>query len=252
MHPSPELLATLPAFIILGTLVFYAFQPYALPRMFTPALPFACLCLAVGVCSIVVALRRRRVLQTAVTVLLVASVALPAVSPTIDLCAKQSHLEQACAYLASQGAGKAAVPESSMGYRQYLHRSPVDLVPLSGSQAARSSLSPVQVLDRLEQQGVQWVIIDPTIWARPVGSPQLTWWLAVEQKLLHRAKLMASFPHISDYRWEFLAEAGLLESLPEMERRNGGELRIYELPDHPDTRPQMAAKVLDGEPTGTR
>jgi 4-amino-4-deoxy-L-arabinose transferase-like glycosyltransferase len=251
-HCSAEVLATLPAFIILGTLVFYAFQPYALPRMFTPALPFACLCLAVGICSIVVALRRRRVLQTAVTVLLVASLARPALSATIGLLAKQSHLEHACAYLASQGAGKAAVPESSLGYRKYLHRSPIDLVPLSGSQAARSSLSPAQVLDRLEQQGVRWVIIDPTIWVRPVGSPQLTWWLAVEQELLHRAKLMASFPHISDYRWEFLSEAGLLESLPEMERRNGGEVCIYEFPDHSDSRPQMAAKVLDVEPTGTQ
>jgi hypothetical protein len=47
--------------------------------------------------------------------------------------------------------------------------------------------------------------------------------------LVDSAVLAVEFPHISDYRWEFLSEGPGVDLLSEMAREGDGALRIYDL-----------------------
>jgi hypothetical protein len=221
--------ARVPAIIVLGVLLLYAFQPYALARMNAPLLPFLSLCLAVGIGCTVRALKAQRALVPVAAVLLVALLVPPTVSRSLELYGKPDHLENACLFLARQDPNLVAVPRGATRYELYLEGATAKLIELDGARAVRSHTPPAQVIEELCAQGVRWVVTDPYCWYRPVGNAVLDWWLAFDQELRRTTPPAATFTHLADRRWAFLAEIGLLDSLPEMNRTNAGAIHIYDL-----------------------
>jgi hypothetical protein len=81
--------------------------------------------------------------------------------------------------------------------------------------------------------GVRWLITDPQYWHYRTDDQRRSWvfegWKAMCHQLEEHAVCVAQFDHISDYRWEFLAEGPGTHLLDDMTRDRAGPLRIYDL-----------------------
>ena len=217
------------AAFILVTLGILLFQRYTVARALSFVIPFLCLCLAVGVHALLGLWKPMARWVPAGALLLSMLVSAPAFAKSWSVHGKRSYLVDACNFVVSQG-GTVALPMDPRKYTLYLdgHNTPVVRVEPEDWQR------PVEVtLADLRRRGVRWMITDPQRWhCRSLSDPWdvvFQWWKALEDRLPHNAALTAQFPHMSDYRWEFLAEGPGLLHLREMIESDGGPLRIYDL-----------------------
>jgi hypothetical protein len=224
--------AALPAIVVVVTLCLLACQPYVVARGFSLALPFFAICTAVGIASVSTWITRWRVTSLAlVSAVLIALVELPLLDGTVAIHDRGSKLGDACAFLSSGGVGRAVVAEDTQKY-ELLCGGDVELV---AGRTYRASGRPGEMLRRMREDRIRWVIADPQRWHfRDSKSAErdgvFFWWQELEDLLRQRASLVFEVQHCASESWEFLAEGPGLAYLEEMSRRAEGAIRIYELP----------------------
>lgn len=222
----------LPAVVVVVTLALLACQPFVVARGFSLALPFFAICTAVGLARVSTWMARRRTVALAVvSAALVALVVVPVLESTSAIRRRGSQLDDACAFLSSAGGGRAVVAEDTTKY-DMLKGGTVELVV---GRHYRASGSPGEMLRKMREDGIRWVIADPQRWhfrdarfARRDGV--FFWWQEMEELLRVQAKLVFETRCTEGDMWEFLAEGPGLAYLEEMSRRGDGVIRIYELP----------------------
>jgi|GEM_PF-2947104 len=220
--------ATLPAIMIITTVVLLLFQRNTVGRAFSAMVPFACLCAAVAVGSCAALVCRRDQRAASWTALFVVSLAaIPGVISSVRLCTKRSDIESACRYVAQRG-GSLVVP-ARFKYRLYLDSTDVSLI---GGERFHQGDPPETMLAELRAAGVRWLITDPQYFHYEHGDPIFQWWDAMREHLEQTQTPTAEFPHMTDYRWEFLSEGPGLDRLPAMRQAGAGPIRIYDL-QHP-------------------
>ncbi len=215
------------AIFVLLTAGLLLFQQFKLARTISAAVPFFCLLLSAGVVWCVSRCKPVRMLRPVLTVVLLVAVAGPASVNAWHLYGKRSHLEDACAFVADQGGGAVAVTNRCR-FWLYLERTGT---AIKVAQRDWPVSPPEEAVSRLRADGVRWLITEPRHWLFQPGSILFSQWQRLEEHLAQEAVLAAEFPHVSDYRWEFLAESQGpgLGNLPEMKRMGGGPLRVYDL-----------------------
>jgi len=218
-----------PAVLVMATLGILLLQRCTVARAMSPIVPFACLCLAVGVYRFLGAVG---ILARFVPVIALAACALlayPALTASWSLHGKRSHIADACAFVAQRG-GAVAVPLDPKKYALYLERTETEVAAV---ERLRDLQSPTEVLAELRSRGVRWMITDAQNWhyRNPDDGADAVfwWWQAMDEHLAESAQLVASFPHMADYRWEFMSEGWGLEHLSEMIGSEGGTLRVYDI-----------------------
>lgn len=217
---------------LLGVLLL---QSTTFARAMAAAVPFICLCLAVAIgelARIAGAIARRDTVAAVVFAMLLAIVAGPSFANAYDLSGKRSHLADACRVIAARAEGTVVVPPHRCLWWLYLEKSGV---PVVGGRHARwlGYDSPEATLAALRRAGVRWVVTDSQ-WLfcgsrRERWRRWFEWSVAWDQLLRARATLVAEFPHLSDYRWEYLAEGPGVAEVPAMARAGSGPLRIYDI-----------------------
>ncbi len=221
--------AALPMVVLLLLL----FQRYSVARVLAPSLPLMYLCVAVGVAS---TLRWCRVPEWAKcggAIVVAVLIVVPGVSKSVSLMSERSDLRQAVMFIQDHATGRAIVPIDTSTRSKYAVYNDGHLAHIDRRYLHRQG-SPREVLDDLRRRGVEWVVADPQFWHyydrdNPLAMACFTWWRSFYDELADQAELAAEFPHVSDYRWEFLAEGPGLECLPEMKARGDGPIRIYRI-----------------------
>ena len=219
-----------PAIFVLATVGILLCQRHTVARALSTAVPFATLCLAAGVQAIVMRCKPSARAVAPLMLLVTVIVAEPGLVNSLDLYKKRSSIEDACAFLAERSADSVAVPMDPQKYALYLKDHDIEVVrarPKHWSNAVEP------VLANLRRAGVRWLITDPQHWhCRSLNKPWDTmfqWWQAMEEHLENNAVLVAEFPHLIDYRWEFMSEGSAFGQLSEMKALGGGPLRIYDI-----------------------
>jgi hypothetical protein len=222
--------AKYPAILIVLTVLLLTSQRYVVARALSPLLPFLCLAAALGIRSIVgrVLAGTRQAEPCVAAAALV--LALPGLARSLEVTNKRSQVADACAFLIEQGDGAAVVPMNARKYEIYLEHSHVKLQSLGFDRVADP---PEAVLAELRRNGVRWMVTDPQHWHCLRPSPPdhgvFDWWERMEITLNRSARLAAEFPHLRDFRWEFLAEGWGLSGLKAMTDRGAGAIRVYDL-----------------------
>ena len=214
---------------VLVTVGILLFQRYVVARAISPVVPFLCLCLAVGVHELAGLWKPMAWRSPATALLLCLLLCAPALARSWSLSEKRSHLVDACDFVVDQG-GAVALPMDPRKYTLYFEDHGTAVVRAE----PETWSSPVEAtVADLRRQGIRWMITDPQRWHyRSPGDPwdvMFHWWHAMEDHLRHNAALAAEFPHLADYRWEFMVEAPGLTALREMIESGGGPIRIYDL-----------------------
>ena len=198
-------------------------QRFHMARSQCGVLPFACICIAGGIVWL------SRVLRPIVAARATAAAAallfiVPAFYNCSTLVAKRSSLADACDYVRAAGNGTALVPNFRR-YWIYLEGSGSSVVSaetLSRDESAGKTIA------HLRQRGVRWVFTDPQRWHH--GAEERRWWNDIDRILDDESQLVARFPHLSDYRWEFMAEGTWgMSLLGAMVSSGAGPIRIYDL-----------------------
>jgi len=219
-------LSRLLALIILAPLGVLLFQHNLVARAMATAIPIACLCVAVGGrAAVQVAGGRKARAKLVCAAALTVVVAAPGLTNAWHLRGKNSDVARACAWVEANGGGAVAVPSRCL-YWLYLEGT---ALPVVGEGWLCPRGEPAEVLASLRAAGVRWAITDPQHWHGALESSLFLQREAIDEHLREHVPLVAEFPHISNYRWEFMADGPGLANLAEMERRGGGPIRIYDL-----------------------
>lgn len=221
----------LPA-VFLITIAFLMFQEYTVARALSVAVPFLCLSMAVGLGWLLAHLRLSSSLKPVMAIVMTVLVAVPAWGHSWKLLDQRSQIADACAFVAERSNGPVAVPFDAHKYRIYLEDAGVEVIVMGKHN--RWNCSPEEIPSRLRERGVQWVISDPQFWHHRHPGPEkdhtaFREWQAVNEQLENQAVLVAWFPHISAYLWEFLAEGPGTELISRMAAQGDGPLRVYRL-----------------------
>ncbi len=240
------------ALMLLVPISVLMFQPYLAARAISATVPFFCVCVAVGVVGLVSLISRRMPRCGGAMILgLAAVVAFPAIHQSIRLYGKRSQLADACAFVAANVNGPVVNPIETCPRSKFLL-----YLDDSGKTLVRANLhalgSPKEVIEHLKREGARWIVTDPQLWHYrdenyPAAYDVFRWWQALGKELQRTTALVAEFPHVQDFRWEFLAEGPGCAALAEMRQEDGGPLRIYDLWRPADHEPE-ASVVLAGPP----
>jgi Dolichyl-phosphate-mannose-protein mannosyltransferase len=223
--------AMLPAVISIVTVLLLMSQPHIVARGLSLAIPYFAICTAVGIVLVSSWIARRRSAVVAVlSVAIVGLMALPSMGRVGEIYGRRSDFGDACAFLSLSGGGRVVVAEDTLKYDVF-SGSDVELVY---GRRYRASGSPVEMLQKMREDGVRWVIADPQRWhfrdAKFAARNRIFfWWQELEELLRVRATLVFETKHLTGSRWEFLAEGPGLAYLEEMSRRGDGAIRIYRL-----------------------
>lgn len=220
--------------LVIGLL---SFQRFTIARACVSALPMACVCMAVGFSVLLHPFRTRKWIRQPVGLILMACLLYVPATQALSLRSKKSDLQAACQWVAQRGPATMVAPLGSCErskYSLYLERTEVNVRRENFHHLG----TPSEVLDRLRQEGVRWMLTDQQIWHyrdpdRFPGEETFHWWRDMDDHLKSTAVLVAEFPHTSDYRWEFLAEGPGVGFVEEMERIGDGPIRIYDLQARP-------------------
>ena len=211
--------------LVITSLGILLFQRHLVARAMSVSLPFVSLCTAAGIgWAVTLVARQRRSLSVVLSVVAIGLVAVPSVRHCLSLGPKRSDLEAVCRYVERRG-GTVAVPDYKK-YWLYLQDAGVGVI---AGEAFRMTGPADRVVQRLARAGVRWLITDPQYWHYGVRNPVYQWWRDVDGYLAERAPPVVQLAHMSDFRWEFLAEGQGLRALDDMTRGNGGSLRVYDL-----------------------
>lgn len=225
------------AAIPLALIGLLSLQRYSIDRALAPAIPFLCLCGAVAVVPLTGWLRKTPAIRSAVVVMLVGVIAAPVAGQIKALIEPTNDIARACRFVARSG-DTVVVPLDSAAcskYALYLDGTGVRVV----HEKLYRLGTPGEVIARLRQKGADWIITDPQVWhyrnlrQRP-DDEVFRWWQEFEWTLARRAVLAAEFPHVSESRWQFLAEGPGTDLLSEMEELRAGSIRVFALSRSPE------------------
>lgn len=245
------------AILVVAPIIILTGQHFVMARAPSSAVPLMCLCVAVGIGNLVKIIGLSGPSKAVVAVCLVAVTMITAVPQAWAVHGKRSHLEQACAFV-QRREGAILVPFDTCHRSKYLL-----YLNAINSRVVRRNVhrlgSPGEVLGALRREGVRWVMTDPQVWHLrdpylPKALEVFWWWHGFNRELARSAVLAAEFPHLSNYRWEFLAEGSGVDLLPDMVQKNGGPLRIYDIASGqatPDPQ-RTGATVANMTPTGNQ
>ncbi len=207
-----------------ATLFLLMFQRAHVARAMSCTVPFVCLAAALGAWTLArwLARDRQRASACLLAVLLVAS-ALHGAQHAYRLSQHRGDMQRACERIARLD-GLTVVP-NEMIYR--IHTETRGMRPLGGELLPRESAD--TSLAWLEARGVRYFVTDPQCWHHAPLTDEFRFWEGIEKHLRQHAVLIAEYPHLADYRWEFLAEAGKTANYGKMVRNDGGPIRIYDL-----------------------
>ncbi|MCG3129320.1 MAG: hypothetical protein FLDDKLPJ_00046 [Phycisphaerae bacterium] len=209
-----------PLFVILSLL----FQPYHVARALSVVVPMMCVCAAVGAATLakVCSDGRRLTAAGALAATLLAPLA-HAGYRAAGVMKHRSGLAPLARELASSD-GAILVP-NVMLYRPYTEALGLKLV--SADEMPRVGAE--EAVRWMLRQGVSRVVVDPQHWHCDPRSDEFRFWERLEAHLRAVAAPSAQFPHLSDYRWEFLAEGPGCDRLADMIASDAGPLRVYEV-----------------------
>jgi hypothetical protein len=224
--------------LVLATATILSAQPFVVARSISTMIPFLCLGAAAMLAWLV---RRGPRLRSANgasfpawgTWLVVAGIVIFPCLPELQrVRARRSHLAAAVHWLEERG-GVAVVAEDPAKYRLHVDSAATE-VRFKHGRCYRKAGTPVEAIQAMRGDGVRWVLCDPQRWHyraqhHPAREGVFHWWRDFEDALSQEAALQAVFPHLSDARWDFLAEGPGLGHLAEMTRRNDGPIRVYDL-----------------------
>lgn len=224
--------AKLVACMVIATFCLLLCQPILVARALATALPFLALCMGVAVAWVGAKTARRLSTPAPLpTLVLAVLVALPSLPGLRHLYTRRSQLTDLCSWLAAHEEGTVVVAEDPLKYQLYLEGSPIEVI---SGRRWRSSGTPEEALAKLREENVRWVIVDPQRWHyRDPHSARRTavfhWWQSFEEVLAKEGPPIATFEHLRNSRWEFLAEGPGLDYLEEMTKRNDGAFKVFEL-----------------------
>jgi hypothetical protein len=229
--------------LILVAIAVHATQPFMVARGPSAVVPFLCLLAGVG-CAVSWRWsgRHRRIVRSGVVGLYLLAV-MPAAKRSSDLLAQRSDIPAAARFVRQHGG---AVAGPTVGkYALYLDEASIETV---GLDKLAEDHQPGETLALLREMGVRWVITDPQYWSFPEHGRHFAWWSEFNRLVDETCTPAAWFPHISDYRWAFLAEGGCLDRLDAMRQTGVGPIRIHLVPP-PDIGSTLAATVREaGDP----
>ncbi|MCC7293409.1 MAG: glycosyltransferase family 39 protein [Phycisphaerales bacterium] len=206
------------------TMSLLLFQRSHVARAMACTVPFVCLAAALGAWTVAQWLAKDRIRARAcILSVLLTVAALHGVQHSLRLSHQRGDMPRACDQIARLD-GLTVVPNAMM-YR--IHTETLGVRPLDGETIPREGLE--TVLAWLEERGARYFVTDPQCWHHAPLSDEFRFWAGVEDYLRQHAVLIAEYPHLSDYRWEFLAEAGKTANYGKMVRGEGGPIRIYDL-----------------------
>ncbi len=231
----------------IAVVVLLMVQRYTIARAAAAAVPFACLCLAVGLYFILRPCDRWRRLKPVLALVLVCAMGAYPFVESCRLVRAGSDIEAVCAFVRERGIKTLAVPMDTCNrskYSLYLEDGGTTIMRHRYDRWG----TPQQVLARFQAKGVRWLLTDAQCWhyrdlARRPRDEVFRWWQAMDDRLAKDAVLVAEFPHISDYRWEFLSEGPGVNLLPEMIERGDGPIRIYDLQSEAVAQDRAASKT---------
>jgi hypothetical protein len=239
--------------MVLALLSVLLFQRTTFARAMAAAVPFACVCVAAGIFSVATWLRRirgRSVVSATAFALLLLSAVSPSFLNAHGLRGKRSQVADACTVIANYRHGSVVVPPHRSIWWLYLERSGLHVI--GGRQSRVLGYEDHEAtLARLRRDGVRWVVTDSQ-WMFS-GSPHDRWrrwfeWSLEWDALLRReAALTAEFPHLTDYRWEFLAEGPGVAEVAAMSQAGSGPLRIYDIQASPGSQYERLAELADSQ-----
>ena len=236
----------LPVVVVLATFSVLILQPLYSARGFSVAMPFVSLSAAMAIVAAVRFCSRRASASPVVvlSVLVTLVVAVPALGQTWYVYAhKRSDAELACQFLRSNGPGT-VVAWKTRRLKLYLEGSGVNVEPPEPTD------DPDADLQRLRDNGVDWMVVDPFPWARAAHEPWGRRWAALHAVVERDARLVAEFDNLKAFRWGYLSEGQRFERLPEMQRQDAGALRIYDLrplPQSPAKRAETDAIIAQSD-----
>jgi hypothetical protein len=211
-------------------LALLSLQRHPIARAMAPAVPFACICAALGIGCVLGWVPRWGGVRLTGGLALLGAVAVPAWANARSMLGQRSGVAEAAAFVSDFG-GRVVVPLDSA------ERSKYELFVRSGrNEVTHQRLyrlgTPEEVVEQFRREGVEWIIIDPQAWhyrdmQRRPNDEVYQWWCEYELLLEREAVLAAEFAHVADTRWWFLAEGPGLTLLPEMVRGGGGSIRVY-------------------------
>lgn len=209
-----------PLFVILSLL----FQPYHVARALSVVVPMMCVCAAVGAVTLarVCSGGGRMTTAGALAAALLAPLA-HAGYRAAGVMKHRSGLAPLVRELASSD-GAILVP-NLMLYQPYAE--PLGLKLVSAEEMPR--VAPDEAIRWMIEHEVTWVVLDPQHWHCDPRSDEFRFWERLEAHLRAVAVPSAQFSHLSDYRWEFLAEGPGCDRLADMIVRDAGPLRVYEV-----------------------
>ncbi|GMU36858.1 MAG: hypothetical protein AMXMBFR22_10490 [Phycisphaerae bacterium] len=209
-----------PVLVILSLL----FQPYHVARALSVVVPMMCVCAAVGAATLarVCSGGGRMTAAGALAGALLAPLA-HAGYRAAGVMKHRSGLAPLVRELASSD-GAILVP-NVMLYQPYAE--PLGLKLVSAEEMPR--VAPDEAIRWMIEHEVTRVVLDPQHWHCDPRSDEFRFWERLEAHLRAVAAPSAQFPHLSDYRWEFLAEGPGCDRLADMIASDAGPLRVYEV-----------------------
>ncbi len=228
------------AWIVLATAMMLLLQSHPIARGLNGALPFIMICMAVAVNQLMQLWPKNPKLIYFSVTMLMCFILTPAMRQSLELKNKSSNLAQACQYLNTVASGKIIVPN----YRRYwIHLEHSHHAIIEAKHWVRTQ-TPEQTLQHWLDDGIRWVTIDPQFWHSHPGSTAIDWWHEMENLLIQQFTKVAQYPHLSNYRWEFLAEGSWGQfRLDAMNKADGGAIRIYDLQGA--TSPHVTRQIVD-------
>lgn len=93
---------------------------------------------------------------------------------------------------------------------------------------------PADVIERLRERGVRWVVTDPQCWhyrdlARFADDPVVSWCKRFEAALRESGRLIAEFPHLEGALWELASEGPGPSIVAEMIAHDAGPIRVFDI-----------------------
>lgn len=206
------------------TMSLLLFQRSHVARAMSCAVPFVCLAAALGAWTVSRWLVKRRAgVRACLLTLLLTVSAIHGAQHSMRLAQQRGDMPRACDQIARLD-GLTVVPNEMM-YR--IHTETQGVRPLNGEAIPRESTA--AALAWLEGRGARYFVTDPQCWHHAPLSDEFRFWAGMEEYLRQHAVLIAEYPHLTDYRWEFLAEAGKTANYGKMVRSDGGPIRIFDL-----------------------